>query len=90
MTMMMVTMTVTIKLMTVTIKLMAVTIKLMMVMIEQSYCQVRMREVQGAICIASIVQLVIGYTGARIKILVIEVHHIDGCAMYIQVFASNI
>ena len=25
--------------------------------------QVRMREVQGAICIASIVQLVIGYTG---------------------------
>ena len=30
--------------------------------------QVRMREVQGAICIASIVQLVIGYTGVCIVV----------------------
>ena len=39
---------------------------------HQSDSQVRMREVQGAICIASIVQLVIGYTGVCITILVIQ------------------
>ena len=36
---------------------------------HQSDSQVRMRAVQGAICIASIVQLVIGYTGDCIILL---------------------
>ena len=34
---------------------------------NHDHSQIRMREVQGAICIASIVQLVIGYTGVGIK-----------------------
>ena len=40
---------------------------------NQSDSQVRMRAVQGAICIASIVQLVIGYTGDCITILAVQV-----------------
>ena len=42
---------------------------------HQSDSQVRMRAVQGAICIASIVQLVIGYTGDCIILL--DVHVIE-------------